>query len=326
MLALQLIPLPVIGFKLEPLRRGGLVDLWRDQPWLTAVEQQRDPRANDRVRYLSDPDRDRIDTPGWLYADRRGYSTNSYPRTAVALRTLEGLVGRERFLRGMRRYSETWRYRHPVPDDFFATFQAGAEVDVAWYFEEAFRGTGTLDWSVEVEQSRASAPAGWFQEGPREAFVELQEAGQRAADEPEVPARDAQGAEQAEGTQGAQEDSKAGEPKRAERPWKARVTLTRRGELRLPLAYELGFQDGTFERGTWSREDQAKARWIHLELQGKPKLVSVRLDPERACWLDANLSDNQWFDATDRLAPVRWSERVLNRWVNVLFWQSGIGG
>ena len=93
-------------------------------------------------RYLRDPDRDPIDTPGWQYADRESYRTNSYPRTAVALRSLEGLVGRERFLRGMRHFAETWRYRHPYPDDFFAAFAEGAGADLAWYFEAVFRGTG----------------------------------------------------------------------------------------------------------------------------------------------------------------------------------------
>jgi hypothetical protein len=301
LLSLQLIPLPVVGFKLEPLRRGGLVELWRDQPWLTAVEQTRDPRRNDRVRYLADPDRDAIDTHGWLYADRRGYSTNSYPRTAVALRTLEGLVGRAAFLRGMRHYSETWRYRHPVPDDFFAAFQQGAGVDVGWYFEEAFRSTGTLDWSVDVAQERAPAPKGFFQEAPDAAFAERAAASGAAPTDGDAPAA-------------------------GERPWKARVTLTRRGELRLPLTYELGFEDDVLERGTWSREAQAQSRWLHIDLEGRPKLVSVRLDPDATCWLDANLSDNQWHDATDRLAPLRWSERVLNRWVHLLYWQSGIGG
>lgn len=318
LLALQLIPLPVVGLKLEPLRRGGLVDLWRDQPWLTAVERTTDPRRNDRVRYLADPDRDRIDTHGWLYADRRGYSTNSYPRTAVALRTLEGLVGRAAFLRGMRHYAETWRFRHPVPDDFFAAFQQGAGVDVAWYFEEAFRSTGTLDWSVDVEQSRAEKPQGWFQVEPGDEFAQRADAA--AAEAPAVAADDPAPEDAAEA------EAPAARPKPAERPWKTRVTITRRGELRLPLAYELGFEDGTLERGAWSREAQGESRWMHLDFEGRPKLVSVRLDPDATCWMDANLSDNQWYDATDRLAPVRWSERVLNRWLHLLFWQSGIGG
>jgi hypothetical protein len=266
---------------------------------------------------LSDPDRDAIDTYGWKYADRRGYSTNSYPRTAVALRTLEGLVGRAAFLRGMRHYAETWRYRHPVPDDFFAAFQQGAGVDVGWYFEEAFRSTGTLDWSVDVEQSREQPPSGWFQDAPGESFA------RRVRTSPAMPPAEADG-EPAQ--DGAEAEAPPAPPAREAPPWKARVTLTRRGELRLPLTYELVFEDCTTERGTWSREAQGESRWMHIDLLGRPRLVAVRLDPDAACWLDANQSDNHWYDWTDRLAPLRWSERVHNRWVQLLFWQAGIGG
>jgi aminopeptidase N len=84
--------------------------------------------------------------------DRQSYVVNSYPRTAVALRSLPAVVGHERFLRAMRNYSETWRYRHPYPQDFFDSFTASCGEDLSWYFDEVFGGTGTIDWSVEVEQ------------------------------------------------------------------------------------------------------------------------------------------------------------------------------
>jgi hypothetical protein len=315
-LALQRITLPIVGFRFEPVRSGGLLELWRDQPYLTSVQRHSDPRWNDRVRYLADPDRDAIDTFGWLYADRRGYTTNSYPRTAVALRTLEGVVGRAAFLRGMRHYAETWRYRHPAPDDFFSAFQKGANVEVGWYFQDVFRGTGTLDWSVDVEQQRLSKPAGRFQAGPSAEFVEWSE--------PEAVAEPAAELEVAT----ADQDAPLPAPKaeKPEQPWQARVMIERRGELRLPLTYELTFDDGTSERAVWSREAQQTARWLRIDLLDRPKLISVVLDPDATCYLDLDLSDNRWYDKVDRLAPVRWSERVLNRWLHLLFWQSGIGG
>jgi hypothetical protein len=166
---------------------------------------------------------------------------------------------------------------------------------------------------VSVEQERAVSPQGWFQEGPGAQFA------RRVEPKPAAPV------EAGDPADGAESETPPAPP-RAERPWKTRVSIVRRGELRLPLLYELTFEDGTVERRMWSREDQSRSRWMHDDLEGRPKLVSVRLDPERACWLDANLSDNQWFDATDRLAPVRWSERVFNRWLHVLFWQAGVGG
>src|SRR5262249_41351575 len=134
------LPLPWVADP-QPIADSGFVDLWPDQPPFSVVQQQTDPRWNDRTRYLLDPGSDPIDTPGWKYADATSYRTNSYPRTAAVLRSLQALIGWEAFARGMRRYSETWRYAHPTPDDFFHTFQEGAGTDVSWYFRELFRTT-----------------------------------------------------------------------------------------------------------------------------------------------------------------------------------------
>src|SRR6185436_8724924 len=68
----------------------------------------------------------------------------------------------ERFLRGMRLYSERWRYGHPYPQDFFDAFQDGAKADIPWFFESVFRSTATVDWSVEVAQKRVPDASGWF--------------------------------------------------------------------------------------------------------------------------------------------------------------------
>jgi hypothetical protein len=312
-LSAQRIPLPFVGWSLTPLRPSGFVDWWRDQPRLTFVENWTDPRWHDRVRYLSDPDRDPIDTPGWKYADSRSYSTNSYPRTAVALRTLAGLVGQDKFLRGMRHYSEAWRYRHPYPQDFFDSFCAGAETDVRWYFEEVFRGTGTLDWQVSVEQRRAAEPAGWFQPDPGAEFGATGKPG------PSDGAPDGGASAPDAGAARAERDG-------GDRPWEAEVLVVRKGELRLPLEIELRFDDASRERRTWTREEQASSRWLEIRQRGDKKLVGVVLDPDRHCYLDRDLSNNAWFDEACEVAPWRWAERAFQRYLQLLHWQAGIGG
>ena len=306
MLSLRAFPLPLLSWDLEPLRPSGFVDLWRDQAPLTAVQRLSDPRAGDRISYLSDPDRDRIDTRGWLYADRTGYRTNSYQRPAAALRTLEGVVGREAFLRGMRHYADTWRYRHPYPDDFFAAFQQGSGKDVGWYFDEVFRGWGTVDWSVSVETKRAAPSAGLFQSEPGGEFVLPSEAAQEVSVDGDA--------------------ATATEPKRAAQPWKSEVLVARRGTLRLDLDVELRFADGSSERRTWTRQQQSTSAWLSIQLERPTELSAVLLDPDHRYWLDMDLSNNSWFAERDSLAPLRWGERAFNRWLHLLHWQAGIGG
>ncbi|MFT5152223.1 MAG: hypothetical protein ACI841_002214, partial [Planctomycetota bacterium] len=147
----------------RPLKASAFIDWWRDQPRLTFVEQTSDPRWQDRGSYLRSPDRDPIITGGsWKYLDRRSYGCNSYARPAVVLRSLAAVVGRDAFMRGMRTYADRWRYRHPYPQDFFDAFNEGADVDVSWYFDDLFRTTATVDWSVDVKQRRTPHERGFF--------------------------------------------------------------------------------------------------------------------------------------------------------------------
>ncbi|MBL8862929.1 MAG: M1 family metallopeptidase [Planctomycetes bacterium] len=307
--------LPWVGV-VEPLRGSGLVDWWREQPLLSYGRQRTDPREAERTGYLLDPATDPVDTPGWLYCDRTSYRVNSYRRTASALRSLQGLVGDARFLRGMRTYSERWRYRHPYPQDFFDAFQEGAKADIGWYFEQVFRSTATVDWRIEVEQSRAQPPRGWFpDEGGRWVERQRSSAAEARGGGGDGPAPTDRAAREATGS-----------PADA---WITNVVVRRRGELLLPLTVELNWDDGTSDRLVWQREEQArKAWWKPLEGRGptRKKLVSARIDPDRRYQFDLNLSDNEWHAEADRAAPLRWSERVFAQYLHGLHAWGGLGG
>lgn len=292
---------------MRPLAFEGPVAFWRDLPGLTFVEEESDPRWGDRSGYLRDPDSDPIETNVWDYVDGRSYGTNSYPRTAVALRSLQAVVGREPFLRGMRKFSLDWRYRHPYPEDFYLAFQDGADRQLQWYFDAVFRGTDTIDWSVQVRQTKEPESEGWFR----------CEDGTWTADcSPEALAEAAV--------------SEAGEEVETdtdERPYLYDVVLRRRGGLALPVKVRVTFEDGEMRDFEWSREEQLAKRWWRLPLGGgEVKIASVIIDPERLWFLDQDMSDNQWFGTPDRLAPARWGERALARSSAVLQWMMAIGG
>jgi peptidase M1-like protein len=306
--------IPLGWFEIEPLRSSGFIDFWRDQPHLAFVEEQEDPRWADRRGYLADPDRDPVDTPGWLYADSTSYRTNSYPRTAVILRSLPAAIGEggyEKFLRGMRHYSELWRYRHPYPDDFFAAFNEGAGVDMGWYFQDLFRTSGTVDWEVSVDQQRAPKPRGFFQADPSAPFVDSRQPTEPSNGQPDDQL-------------GKEDSSSDGE--HDESGWKSRILVARHGELRLPLTIRWTFEDGTSETRLWTRDEQAQKRWLRIEALHPKKLKSVVLDPERGYQLDTDMSNNAWYDETEDVAPWRWAERAFTRYAHWLHWQAGLGG
>ncbi|HQP44828.1 MAG TPA: M1 family metallopeptidase, partial [Thermoanaerobaculales bacterium] len=103
----------------------------------------------------------RIDQPSWEFPSPVQYYSASYGRTALSLRTLEGLLGPANFARAMRTYAERYRFRHPTGDDLFATFSEVAGEDLGWYFEQAFRSEAEVDWEVaEVRHSPRPGAAG----------------------------------------------------------------------------------------------------------------------------------------------------------------------
>ena len=96
--------------------------------------------------------------------------------------------------------------------------------------------------------------------------------------------------------------------------------------LALPIDWSITYERGDDQRGTWTREEQLARRWLVLEPDPGRKVVAVRLDPERRIYIDTDMSNNQWFDDSDRLAPLRWSERAFTQVSQYLHWMSKIGG
>ncbi len=299
----------------QPLRSSGLVDAWRDQPFSTLVGQWDDPRWSDRDTYLANPRSGVIDYPSLNSSDHRSYRVNSYQRPAIALRTLVGVVGREKFIAGMRHFAAKYRYGHPYGQEFYDAFNEGAQVDVSWYFDDAFRSTKTIDWKVaEVSQKDPEEPQGWFQ-GEDGVFRKYEKTEETPAEEPEV----------AEPEGDAETSGETPEDEPAKR-WKIEILLKREGELCLDLPFRLIFENGAQQDIIWRREHQLVQPWLTVSLEDEHKLTAVVIDPDRKYYFDTNMSDNQWFAEGDQVAPLRWTEKVLNQYGHLLHWYAGIGG
>ena len=73
-------------------------------------------------------------------------------------------------------------------------------------------------------------------------------------------------------------------------------------------------------------EEQQASTWKRLTYERDGKLRSAQLDPDRGTCIDRDLSNNQWHDGTDGLAPWRWAERVLAQYQHTLHFLQGLGG
>jgi hypothetical protein len=86
--------------------------------------------------------------PAWHARSRQEYTAAVVSRPALALRTLEGLVGQESLARGIRAYVTRFRHTHPTGEDLFAILDAFSGDELGWLFSEMILGDAEADWAV----------------------------------------------------------------------------------------------------------------------------------------------------------------------------------
>jgi hypothetical protein len=65
-----------------------------------------------------------------------GYGFQTYQKTPLMLSMLGGIVGDEAVINAMKKYTETWAYKHPSPWDymFFMNHELGQNLEWFWYY------------------------------------------------------------------------------------------------------------------------------------------------------------------------------------------------
>lgn len=199
-----------------------------------------------RVRSAFELDRElpvAVATSAPAFPDSGAYFGTAYGKTMRALRTLQNLVGRDKFLVAMKRYAQTWAFRHPSPDDFFAAIEAEAgELD--WFIDAAFHRVGTPALVIRSAQCQPRhPPRGVFGLGAERKVVGAKEAPSTSA-------------------------------------WSCTVLVQNTGSVRLPVDVALQFADGTRLIERWDDRGQGAA-WHRFEVERSSRLVEVVVDPER---------------------------------------------
>ncbi|MGH9944171.1 MAG: M1 family metallopeptidase [Pyrinomonadaceae bacterium] len=78
------------------------------------------------------------------------FGNNAYGKPATALNVLrETVLGRELFDFSFREYSRRWKFKRPMPADFFRTMEDASGVDLDWFWRGWFYSTDHTDISLE---------------------------------------------------------------------------------------------------------------------------------------------------------------------------------
>ena len=78
-----------------------------------------------------------------------GYSLAAYVKGDVFLNQLEYVIGKEAFEKGLLRYFDTWKFKHPNANDCVRVFEKQSGLELDWYKEDFVNGLKTVDYAVD---------------------------------------------------------------------------------------------------------------------------------------------------------------------------------
>ncbi len=82
------------------------------------------------------------------YATNSGYSRGAYTKGSVFLSQLEYVIGEKPFRRGLLRYFNTWKFKHPTPNDLIRIMEKESGIELDWYKEYFVYTTKTIDYGI----------------------------------------------------------------------------------------------------------------------------------------------------------------------------------
>jgi hypothetical protein len=99
------------------------------------------------------PAEDPMSTHADHFQTNDGYGMSTYSKGEVYLHQLSYIVGQDVLDRSLKRYFNTWKFRHPTPADFLRIVERESGMVLDWYNEYFVNSTATIDYAIRsVEQ------------------------------------------------------------------------------------------------------------------------------------------------------------------------------
>ncbi|WP_226388968.1 M1 family metallopeptidase [Penaeicola halotolerans] len=83
------------------------------------------------------------------YNTNRAYGSAAYSKGAVFLEQLGYIIGAENRDKGMLRYFETWKFKHPNVNDLIRVMEKTSGIELDWYKEYFVFTTKTIDYGIK---------------------------------------------------------------------------------------------------------------------------------------------------------------------------------
>ncbi len=99
-------------------------------------------------RFLAERGNDVAPSTNSELMDGANYGLMSYYKTELMLRWLELYVGTDTFDLAMHQYYDTWKFKHPYPEDVRSVFERVTKRDLSWFFDDQFARSGYVNYQI----------------------------------------------------------------------------------------------------------------------------------------------------------------------------------
>jgi len=87
------------------------------------------------------------------YNTNTAYGRGSYGKGSVFLSQLEYVIGEKAFRSGLLRYFNTWKFKHPTPNDVIRIMEKESGLELDWYKEYFVNTTKSIDYGISKVQA-----------------------------------------------------------------------------------------------------------------------------------------------------------------------------
>ena len=91
------------------------------------------------------------------YNENRSYGIAAYSKGAVILNQLNYVMGNKNFFSAMKRYYNTWKFKHPNVTDFKRIMEKESNLELDWYFEQFINTTNKIDYGIKTVLSKSNS-------------------------------------------------------------------------------------------------------------------------------------------------------------------------
>ena len=78
------------------------------------------------------------------------YRFNAYGKSEIVFEILKDMLGEDLFKKSLQEFIARWSGKHPMPYDFFFTFNDVSKKDLNWFWTRWFMQSGTADLSISA--------------------------------------------------------------------------------------------------------------------------------------------------------------------------------